>query len=167
MQGEIDVITGSLSKGLPGIGGFAACRDKAVAELLRYGSSGYIFSASLPPIVLGSLIGAIDILQQEPERQIKLQKNSEQLRQGLQTIGFDTMNSTTAVVPILLGDRKKTYHFAEQLHQNGLFVNPISFPAVPLHAARLRLNASASLSEQQIAQALNTIEKIGKQLKLC
>ena len=167
VQNDIDIIIGSLSKGLPGIGGFAACKDKAVADLLRYGSNGYIFSASLPPTVLGGLIASINILQQEPQRQIKLKENSEQLRQGLKIIGFDTMKSCTAVIPVLLKDRKKTYQFAEMLHRKGVFVNPISFPAVPLYGARLRLNASTALSNQQLVKALSIMKETGEELGIC
>ena len=161
----IDVITSSLSKGLPGIGGFAACTQQ-VADILRYGSNGYIFSASLTPATLAGLIAAIDILQSEPERQSKLQENSLLLRQGLQNIGFDTMKSTTSVIPILMPSREETWQFAEWLHQHGVFVNTIAFPAVPLESPRIRLNASSALNKEDIELALNLMEQAGKSLRL-
>jgi glycine C-acetyltransferase len=161
----IDVITGSLSKGLPGIGGFAACSE-TIADSLRFGSGGYIFSASLTPATVAGLIMAIDILENEPERQIKLQENTKMLKQGLQSIGLNTMQSTTAVIPILMPSREKAWQLSEWLHEHGVFINAISFPAVPLDSPRLRLNASTAFEKEDIAQALNLIEEAAKHFQL-
>ena len=161
----IDMVTGSLSKSLPGIGGFVAC-NKTIAQLLRFGSNGYVFSASLPPPILAGLIMAINILENEPERQDRLQQNTHHIRNALNTIGLNTMNSTTSIIPILLHSKKMTLKFADELHKKGVFVNPICYPAVPNRLSRLRINASAALEPNDIDSALTIIENTAKKLEL-
>ena len=165
VQNEIDIITGSLSKGLPGSGGFVAC-NKELAILLRYASNGYIFSASSPPATAAGLIEAIRILKKEPQRQERIKRNSEHIRQGLQEMGFDTMNSTTAIIPILLHDAKLAFKLAGEAHSRGLYLNAICFPAVARQAARIRVNANAALRTEDITKGLEIIKASAKALKI-
>lgn len=162
---EIDVLTGSLSKGLPGVGGFAACSSKT-ANILRYGSNGYIFSASIPAPTIAGLLAAIDILESQPEIQEKLHNNEKLLRDGILNMGLNVMHSETAVIPIPIPNRDLAFTFARKLHECGVYVNAICFPAVSRHQPRLRLNASAALTEKDISTALTALEKTAKALKL-
>lgn len=165
LESEIDVLTGSLSKGLPGIGGFAAGSKKTI-DLLRYGSNGYIFSASLPPATLGGLIAAIDILEKHPEIQEQLHRNETLLRDGIRTLGLDVMHSESAVIPILLPNRDITFKFAKELHEEGVYANPVIFPAVSKRLPRIRLNASAVHEIMEIEYALDAIKNVAKKLQL-
>lgn len=165
LQNEIDVLTGSLSKGLPGIGGFAA-GSKQTTNLFRFGSNGYIFSASLPAPILAGLITAIDILENEPEIQNKLHCNEKYLRNGIRAIGLDVMHSESPIIPVAMPDRDITFRFAKLLHEQGVYANPVCFPAVSRHCPRLRLNASAALSQEDMDTALDAIKKIAGQLGL-
>lgn len=159
-----DIITGSLSKGLPGIGGYVA-GSKDLMNLLRYGSNQYIFSASIPAPTIAGLLKSIEILENNPVIMDSLRTNECLLRDGLNQIGLDTMNSNSPIIPILLCDRNKTFKFAERLHEEGVYVNPVPFPAVPLKKARLRINASASLNSHQIKRSLNIITSIHKEIE--
>lgn len=165
VEKKIDVLTGSLSKGLPGVGGFAAT-DKKTANLLRYGSNGYLYSASIPAPIVAGLITAIDILEKNPEIQDKLHKNEKLLREGICNIGLNVMHSESPVIPILLPNRDITFTFAKKLHEQKVYVNAICFPAVSRHYPRLRLNASAALTEQDIEFALDAIKKVASELNL-
>ncbi len=162
---EIDILTGSLSKGLPGIGGFAAGSKRSM-DLLRYGSNGYIFSASLPPTIPAGLSIALDILENEPEIQTKLHTNENLLREGIKAIGLNVMHSESPIIPILLPNREITFQFAELLYAKNIFVNPICFPAVSRKLSRLRLNASASLSQDDIDESLENIKFVAQKLDL-
>lgn len=165
LEKDVDVLIGSLSKGLPGIGGFA-CASREIIELLRYGSNGYIFSASLPPAVAGGLIRAIEILEAEPAIQDRLHENERQIRDGLRALGFDVMHSETPIIPIAMPDRATAFEFARQMHERGVFVNPICYPAVAMNRARIRVNASASLTQKDIAKALDAFGSAGHMLQL-
>ncbi|MGG4419118.1 aminotransferase class I/II-fold pyridoxal phosphate-dependent enzyme [Bacillus subtilis] len=159
VEKEIDILTGSLSKGLPGVGGFAA-GSKETIDILRWGSNGYMFSASLPPSVIGGLIAAIDILEKNPNIQEKLHENEKYLRDGIQQIGLNVLHSESPIIPIILPDRNTTLRFADLLHQEGVYVNPVFFPAVSRKLPRLRLNTSAALEKSDLNYTLNAIEKV-------
>lgn len=160
-----DVITGSLSKGLPGLGGYIA-GSKELINLFRYGSNPYIFSASLPAPIVAGLLKAVKILEDSPSIMEKLHRNEHLLREGLKKIGLNTMRSNSPIIPVLIGDRSLTFQFAELLHKEGIYVNPIIFPAVPLAKSRLRINASAVLSEDQIHYSLEKFEGIARTLNV-
>ena len=163
VQDKVDVITGSLSKGIPGIGGYAA-GPKETIDLLRYGSNGYIFSASLPAPTVAAILKALGILEKNPMIQEDLHRKEVKIRDGLASIGLDVMNSTTPIIPVYLGDKNLTFEFALRLHQEGIYVNPICSPAVGRKKSRLRINASAALTDSDIDQALTAFEKVGKEL---
>lgn len=157
LESEVDLVISSLSKGLPGIGGFAAGSKRAI-DALRYGSNAYIFSASLPPSVCAGLIKAIEILETEPEIQSRLHANEAYLRENIHAFGLDVMHSETPIIPILVKNRDTAYRFARYLHEHGVFANPVSFPAVSLAKSRLRLNASSTLTLAEMDRALEAIE---------
>lgn len=160
-----DVITGSLSKGLPGIGGFAA-GQKRTMDLLRFGANPYIFSASLPPSVVGGLIAAIDVLEAHPEIQHKLHYNENFLREGLRAMGLDVLGSASPIIPVLVRSRDIAFRFAGLLHEEGVYVNAVCFPAVSRRTPRLRLNASASLEQADLDHALEAFERSARKLNL-
>jgi glycine C-acetyltransferase len=163
--GRIDVITGSLSKGLPGIGGFAAGQKKTM-DLLRVGSNPYIFSASIPPSVAAGLIAAIEILEAEPEIQDTLHHNENYLRDGLKAMGLNTMSSASPIIPVLMPSRDTTFRFATLLHEDGIYVNAVCFPAVSRKWPRLRINASASLEPDDLDRALEGFGRVARKLQL-
>jgi len=165
LESGIDALIGSLSKGLPGVGGFA-CASHEICELLRYGSNGYLFSASLPPSVAGGLIKAVEILESEPQIQDVLHRNECMIRDGLRARGFNVMHSETPIIPIAMPDRATAFDFARDMHERGVFVNPICYPAVAMNRARIRINASAALTADDIQEALDKFQAAGKSLGL-
>lgn len=163
LQDKVDVITGSLSKGLPGIGGFAAGAARTI-NALRFSANAYIFSASLPPPIVAGLIAALDILESQPEIQIRLRFNECYLRDGIQSIGLDTMNSQSAIIPILMPSAEATLAMTRLLHEDGIYVNPVGYPAVSKTRTRLRLNVSTELCQSDMDRCIDALARFSRQL---
>jgi glycine C-acetyltransferase len=162
---QVDVITGSLSKGLPGVGGFIGCR-RETAKIIRAGANPYIYSASLPPGVAATVICAIDILESSPELTEQLQAKTAYFTQQLRDAGFDLLNSQTAIVPLLTGDEARCYALARLLHEQGVYVNPVTYPAVSHSRARIRMNLSANLTAEELNYGIFSLVQAGRQLSL-
>ncbi len=140
---DIDIHTGSLSKGIPSSGGFVA-GSLALKIYIQHGSAPYIFSAAVTPANAAAILESLRILQEEPEHMERLRENTRILKEGLDRLGFDTGASTTPVVPLLLGDEWRAYRWAQRLLlEHGIFVSAVTFPAVSPGQARLRLCATA------------------------
>jgi glycine C-acetyltransferase len=125
-----------------------------------------MFSDALAPAVVGGIIGSINYLKNHPELLDKLHNNSNYFRDKLQKLGFNTFNSITQVVPILIGEDDKTIIFFNELYNNGLFAPAVRWPAVPRKKGRIRFSIMAIHSKKQIDEALNIIEKVGKKLNI-
>lgn len=160
---RVDVITGSLSKGLPGIGGFVAT-SKKIASILRAGSNQYIFSASIPPVIAAALIKAIDLLEANPEIQQKVESNATLMKSILGEYGFDIGDSVTPIIPVLIGDEERTFELTKRLHEEGIYVNPVAFPAVSKSRSRLRINISAAFTKDEITWCCEKINQHAKDL---
>ena len=140
---EIDILTGSLSKGIPSSGGFVA-GSQALKIYIQHGSAPYIFSAAVTPGNAAAVLESLRILQEEPEHMERLRRNTCILKKGLDELGFDTGASTTPVVPLLLGDEWRAYRWAQKLLlEHDIFTSAVTFPAVSPGQARLRLCATA------------------------
>jgi len=162
---QVDVLTGSLSKGLPGIGGFIATRHET-ARLLRAGANPYIFSASLPPPVLASIIAALDVLEASPQIIEQLRVKTEYFVTTLRAKGFDLLNTRSSIIPLMTHDEHKAYELAKALHLRGVYVNPVTYPAVSRGRARVRINLSANLTQEELDYSIETITEVGTDLQL-
>ena len=140
---DIDILTGSLSKGIPSSGGFVA-GSMALKIYIQHGSAPYMFSAAMTPANAAAVLEALRILDEEPEHMERLRANTRTLKEGLTRMGFDTGNSTTPVVPLVLGEEWRAIRWARQCLANGVFVSAVTFPAVSPGQARLRLCATAA-----------------------
>jgi len=158
MHGKIDVVMGTLSKGLGAVGGFAA-GPKDLIYYLRHAARGFVFSAALPPATCAALIAALDVLEHEPEWVIRLRENADLMRQGLGQMGYDTGDSTTPIIPVIIGEEITTHQLTRALHALGVYVSPVAFPAVRKGTARLRVSVMATHTTEDILKALNAFEK--------
>lgn len=140
---DIDILTGSLSKGIPSSGGFVA-GSLGLKIYIQHGSAPYMFSAAMTPANAAAALEALRIVQEEPQHMQRLRDNTDMLRIGLQDLGLQTTPSTTPVVPVLLGDEFKAYRWARRLLDAGVFVSAVVYPAVSLGQSRLRLCATAA-----------------------
>jgi 8-amino-7-oxononanoate synthase len=139
---DIDIVTGSLSKGIPSSGGFTA-GSRGLKIYMQHGSAPYIFSAAMTPANAAAVLEALRILQEEPVHMERLRANTAVLRAGLERFGFDTSAAASPVLPLHLGDEWRAYTWARRMLARGVFVSAVTYPAVSPGLARLRLCATA------------------------
>lgn len=157
---EVDLITGTFSKSLASIGGFVA-GDEVVIEYLQNNARALIFSASMPPASVATVLKALEIIRNEPERRQRLWDNTHRMMDGFREMGFDIGPTETPIIPILVGPQDKTFLFWKQLFDAGVFTNPVVPPAVPEGSCRLRTSYMATHTEEHLDFVLETVERIG------
>jgi len=165
LKGAVDIHMGTLSKTIPSIGGYLA-GDKDLISYLKHTSRAFIFSASLPPVAAAIAKASFEVIENEPERMLKLHKNGKQFREGLNSMGYSTMNSTTPLIPVLIGEEEDTLKLCKLVHDEGIFICPILFPAIPKGTNRLRAHVLATHTSEDIDKALDIFERAGKKLGL-
>jgi len=165
MPGTIDLKMGTLSKTIPSVGGYIAGKREMI-EYLRHASRAYIFSAALPPAQAAAAKAAFEVILDEPWRVEKLNANTAQFINGLKGRGFDTMNTQTAIVPVLCGSDERAFELTGIAQRQNIFVLPVVSPAVPPGLARLRATVTAAHEPDEIEHAMNVIEGAGKQIGL-
>ncbi len=163
MKNVIDVKMGTLSKTIPSVGGYIAGSNELITYL-QHASRAFIFSAALPPASAAAAKAAFEIIQEEPERVKRLQRNVDYFIKGLQQRGFNTLNSQTPIVPIIVGDDERAWLMAKLAQEQDIFVLPVVSPAVPAKLARLRANVTAGHSLEEIERAMNVFEDAAKQV---
>ncbi len=162
MPGSVDIKMGTLSKTIPGLGGYIA-GDKKLISFLRHTARGFVFSAAVPPAVAGAILEAFDVIEDEGvERNKILRRNVDHFIGGLQAAGFDTGVTVTPIVPIMVGDEERAMIMTRYCQENGVFVLPVLPPAVAEGAARLRANVTAAHSVEDIDFALEVFIGAGK-----
>ncbi|MFH1139608.1 MAG: aminotransferase class I/II-fold pyridoxal phosphate-dependent enzyme [Pseudomonadota bacterium] len=159
---QVDFIMGTFSKSLASIGGYIAT-DRQTIDYLKHHSRAIIFVASLPPASAASALAALKIIQREPERIAQLWKNTAMMREGLQSLGFDTGKSETPVIPVHIGELFQLFKLNRRLEEEGLFINPVVPPAVPPNDCLIRISLMATHTEKQIEFALDKLGKVGKE----
>ena len=160
---SVDIKMGTLSKTIPSVGGYVAGK-KELIQYLRNASRAYIFSAALPPAQAGAANEAFKVILDEPWRIEKVNANGTQFIDGLKKAGFDTMLTTTAIVPVLCGPDERAFQLTQACQRKDLFVLPVVSPAVPEGYARLRATVTAAHEPEEIQYALDVIEKAGKEI---
>jgi glycine C-acetyltransferase len=161
MEGTIDIKMGTLSKTIPSVGGYVA-GNRDLVTYLRHASRAYIFSAALPPAQAAAAKAAFEVILEEPWRVSKLTQNAAQFIGGLKQRGFDTMNTQTAIVPILCGSDDYAFSMTRSAQLHNLFVLPVVSPAVPPGLSRLRATVTAAHEPGEIEQAMDIIQAAGK-----
>jgi len=159
----IDIKMGTLSKTIPSVGGYVAAKEEIITYL-RHASRAYIFSAALPPAQAAAANEAFKVILDEPWRVERLSQNTKQFIGGLKSMGFDTMLTETAIVPVLCGDDETAFLMTRQAQHNDVFVLPVVSPAVPEGFARLRATVTAAHDPSEIERAMDVIGEAGKKL---
>jgi 8-amino-7-oxononanoate synthase len=159
----IDIKMGTLSKTIPSVGGYIAAR-KEIISYLRHASRAYIFSAALPPAQAAAANESFKVILDEPWRVERLNQNTRQFIGGLKSMGFDTMLTETAIVPVLCGEDEIAFAMTREAQHNDVFVLPVVSPAVPEGLARLRATVTAAHDPSEIERAMDVIGEAGKKL---
>ena len=163
LYGAIDIKMGTLSKTIPSVGGYVAAK-KEITSYLRHASRAYIFSAALPPAQAAAANEAFKVILDEPERIEKLNLNTKQFIGGLKSMGFDTMLTETAIVPVLCGEDEVAFALTRECQHHDVFVLPVVSPAVGEGLARLRATVTAAHDPSEIERAMDVIGEAGKKL---
>lgn len=162
---EVELIMGTFSKSLASIGGFIAA-DHDTINYLKHFARSLVFSASIAPSNAASVIAAIDLIEEEPERIVKLWDNTHHAKKLLIDAGFNTGKSETPIIPVFVGDEIKTFMLTKMLQDEGVFINPVINPAVPKGDEMIRFSLMATHSFDQIEEAVDKIAKIAKKLQI-
>lgn len=163
LEGTVDIKMGTLSKTIPSVGGYVAGK-KEIISYLRHSSRAYIFSAALPPAQAAAANEAFKVILDEPWRIQKLQENTDQFIGGIKKRGFDTLCTSTAIVPIICGSDERAFLMTREAQHHDVFALPVVSPAVPDGLARLRATVTAAHEPQEIEYAMNVFEKAGKEI---
>ena len=165
LHGRVDVQVGTLSKAIGVLGGFIAGPGHLI-EWLRNRGRPYLFSTSAPPAVVEACMAALDIIRDEPERLERLWSNTRSFKAGLQDLGFDTGMSETPITPVITRDEEKAQELARQLFHEGVFTPAIVYPTVARGQARVRTIVTAGHTEEDLKEALEAFERVGRKLGL-
>lgn len=160
LLGEVDVITGTLGKALGGAaGGYIAASTQAI-KVLEQRARPSLFSNALPATVAYSAYQAIEVVQQNPQIVKRLHANVASFRKGLADLGFECPDSPTAIIPIMIGDEAEAIKKSKALFEMGVMVIGFGFPVVPKGEARLRVQMSAALTDEDLQRALDAFAKL-------
>lgn len=156
IENYISIAMGTLSKGLAGFGGFITC-SKKLRQLIIQHASTLIYTTAPPPSVVGSSLGALKVLEQEPQLGEILQKKAHLFRERLNHSNINTLKSDSHIIPIIIGDNNNTLHVAKKLKEDGILVGAIRPPTVPEGTARLRISISLAHSDSDLEYTANKI----------
>lgn len=158
---DVDLIMGTFSKSFASLGGFIAT-DKEITNFLRHHSRSYIFTASITPASTAAALKAIDIMEQEPERQENLWKLTNFALDGFRRMGAEIGNTSTPIIPLYIRDNDKTFKVTTELFNEGIFVNPVVSPAVAPQDTLIRFSLMATHTQEQVERGLEAIERVFK-----
>ncbi len=162
---DVNLIMGTFSKSLAAIGGFIAA-DNDTINYLKHNARSLIFSASIAPSNAASVIAALDIMQEEPERIQKLWDNTNYALKLLKQAGFDTGHTETPIIPIFIRDDSATFMLTKMLLDEGVFVNPVVSPAVASSSSLIRFSLMATHEFSQIEEAVEKLERCARKLNV-
>jgi 8-amino-7-oxononanoate synthase len=165
MTEEVDLIMSTFSKSFASLGGFIA-GDEPVIHFIKHHARALIFSASPTPASSAAALEALHIMRDQPELVECVNQNAEFMRKGFRQLGFNIGNSTTPIIPVVIGDDQLTFLTWKALFEAGVFVNPVISPAVAPGRQLLRTSYTASHSRSQLEHVLEVFEKVGKQVGL-
>ncbi len=163
LHNRVDVEVGTLSKAFGVMGGLVAGKA-VIIDWLRQRGRPFLFSSAMTVPDAAACLEAVNILDESTELIDRLWSNAAIFRQGMQDLGFDTGNSQTPIVPVMLGEAPLAQQFSRRLFEEGVFAMAIGFPTVPRGKARIRVMNSAAHSKEDIQLALETFGKVGKEL---
>lgn len=157
---EVDLISGTFSKSFASLGGFIV-GDLKVIEYIRHFSPAHIFSASMPPANVATVLKALEILKEETWRMERLEEISDYMRKGLRELGFNVWTSQTPIIPVVIGEMMNCFRFWKDLFDAGVYVNAVVPPAVPRGQSLVRTSYSATHTNEQLDFILEAFKKVG------
>jgi 8-amino-7-oxononanoate synthase len=163
VEDEIDIIMGTFSKSFASLGGMVVA-DKKVISYIKHFARSLIFSASITPASVATVLATLEIFQNEPERRTRLWEITNKMKSGFQGMGYDTGPTQSPIIPLYIRNDEMTFMLWKLLRENGIFTNPVVYPAVPKGEALIRTSYSANHSDEELDTVLGVFENCGKML---
>jgi len=165
VHGRVDIQVGTLSKAIGALGGYVA-GSRALIEFLHHRARPFLFSTSHPPGVAAACLGALDVLEGEPQLIERLWENTRFFKAGLAGLGFNTGSSESPITPVIVGDGSLAMKLSDRLFDQGVFAQGIAFPTVPRDKARVRTIVTATHSRDELRFALDVFARVGRELAI-
>ena len=162
LQDRVDLAMGTFSKSFASQGGFIASKREVIDYIKHFGRA-LMFSASITPASAAAVLAALEIIQNEPERRERLWKNTLRMQRELKTLGYDTGNTATPIIPLVIGEDMACFVFWKALFDNGVFTNPVVSPAVPPGRALIRTSYTATHTDEQLDRVLDVLARVGRE----
>ena len=159
VEDRIQLVYGTFSKAFGALGGFVA-GPKETLDYLRFYAHSYVYSCALPAVVIGAILEALEIATREPQLRTRLWENADYFRRQVNSLGIDTGDSTTYIMPLVVGDRGRMYQLGHELRRRGLFVAPVDYPAVPEDRICFRACVTAKHTRADLDEALNILSDV-------
>jgi 8-amino-7-oxononanoate synthase len=163
LEGDADLVMGTFSKSLATVGGFVV-GDSRVIDYVKHTARSLMFSAAPPPASVASVIKALEIIEREPERRQRLWENTAYMKHEFTAMGFDTGDSASPIIPLVVGDDMAAFKMTMRLQEEGVFANPVVSPAVPEGRAMIRTSYMATHTREHLDRALEAFRVIGLEM---
>ncbi|MDH3815484.1 MAG: pyridoxal phosphate-dependent aminotransferase family protein [Acidobacteriota bacterium] len=163
LEHEADLVMGTFSKSLAAVGGYVV-GDSKVIDYIKHNARSLMFSAAPPPASVASVIKAIEIIEREPERRQRLWDHTDYMKHEFSTMGYDTGDSASPVIPLVVGEDMAAFKMTRRLQEEGVFVNPVVSPAVPEGRALMRTSYMATHTRDQLDTALEAFRRVGREM---
>jgi glycine C-acetyltransferase len=164
VEGQVDIITGTLGKALGGASGGYTAGRRQIVEWLRQTSRPYLFSNTLMPAIVGASLRMFDIVENGANLRQNLFRNSAAFREKMTAAGFDLAGRDHPIIPVMLGDAKIAGQMAQRMRDKGVMVTSFSYPVVPKGQARIRTQMSAAHTPEHIDMAVEAFVTTGREL---
>ncbi len=165
VEDDVDLVMGTFSKSLAAIGGFIA-GPADVVDFIKHEARSEIFSAAPPPASVAAASKAVEIIEREPERRKQLWENTRYMKQEFDSLGFDTGDCSSPVIPLVVGEDMTAFKMTMRLQDEGVFANPVVSPAVPPGRSMIRTSYMATHTREHLDQALEAFSKVGREFDI-
>jgi 8-amino-7-oxononanoate synthase len=165
LEHEVDLVMGTFSKSLAAIGGFVAGHARVI-DHIKHNARAEIFSAAPPPASVAAALKAIEVIEREPDRRKRLWEITHFMKKELIGMGYDTGDSASPVIPIVVGEDINAYTMVTRLQEEGVFANPVVSPAVPEGRAMLRTSYMATHTQEHLDRSLVALRKVGREMQI-
>lgn len=163
VEDDVDLVMGTFSKSFASLGGFIAGGEKVISYI-KHHARALIFSASITPASVATVLASLDVFETEPERREKLWQITKKMKSGFQAMGYDTGPTETPIIPVIIGNDELAIMLWRLLREDGIFTNPVIYPAVPHGQSLIRTSYSATHTDEELGTVLRSFEKCGKSL---
>jgi 8-amino-7-oxononanoate synthase len=165
VEKDVDLIMGTFSKSFASLGGFIA-GEEAVISYIKHHARALIFSASMPPSAVATVLAALKIMKSEPQRRERLWQITRRMHNEYRRLGFNIGPTQTPIIPLILGNDMVTFGFWRKLFDKGVFANPVISPAVPPDGSLIRTSYMATHTDNELNKVLEICRTVGKEMSL-